>query len=266
MFFIIMSIACIVISYLLIKAMKNAIIYFFPYEEYEIIDDRLYYRKKLKLFGKSFIMEKFDVSLKDIDSISSLAPKISYMGVKILDDFKPCKRIYIRLKNEEGYEVCNWGKISYNYVDFSGNIDKVLEIEFKEVFNNIKSFIENGEKKYNFEKQLEEIKSNYNLEKSERYNFILDKIIEEEKLYLYKDNEKFIVNAEETAIKNLEIFKTINFEEIDFYVFYVDYLSKKENQDKKVLVGFNGIDGKEVTISELKDDINEIRDSKSTFI
>ena len=146
-------------------------------------------------------MEKFDVSLKDIDSISSLAPKISYMGVKILDDFKPCKRIYIRLKNGEGYEVCNWGKISYNYVDFSGDIDKVLEIEFKEVFNKIKSFIENGEKKYNFEKQLEEIKSNYNLEKSERYNFILNKIIEEEKLYLYKDNEKFIVNAEETAIK-----------------------------------------------------------------
>ena len=266
LFFIVMSIACIVISYFIIKAMKNAIIYFFPHEEYEIIGDRLYYRKKLKLFGKSFIMEKFDVSLKDIDSISSLAPKISYMGVKILDDFKPCKRIYIRLKNGEGYEVCNWGKISYNYVDFSGDINKVLEIEFKEVFNKIKSFIENGEKKYNFEKQLEEIESNYNLEKSERYNFILNKIIEEEKLYLYKDNEKFIVNAEETAIKNLEIFKTINFEEIDFYVFYVDYLSKKENQDKKVLVGFNGIDGKEVTMSELKDDINKIRDSKSTFI
>ena len=266
LFFIVMIIACIVISYFIIKAMKNAIIYFFPHEEYEIIQDRLYYRKKLKLLGKSFIMEKFDVSLKDIDSISSLAPKISYMGVKILDDFKPCKRIHIRLKNKEGYEVCNWGKISYNYVDFSGDIDKVLEIEFKEVFTKIKSFIENGEKKYNFEKQLEEIKSNYNLEKSERYNFILDKIIEEGKLYFYKDEEKFIVNAEEIAIKNLEIFNTMNFEEVDFYVFYVDYLSKKENQDKKVLVGFNGIDGKEVTISKLKDDINEIRDSKSTFI
>ena len=266
LFFLVMCIACILITYFIIKAMKNAIIYFFPYEEYEIIGDRLYYRKKLKLFAKSFIMEKFDVSLKDIDSISSLAPKISYMGVKILDDFKPCKRIYIRLKNEEGYEVCNWGKISYNYVDFSGDINKVLEREFIEIFNNIKSFIENGEKKYNFEKQLEEIKSNYNLEKSERYNFILNKIIEEEKLYFYKDEEKFIVNAEETAIKNLEIFKTMNFEEIDFYVFYVNYLSKKENQDKKVLVGFNGIDGKEVTISKLKDDINEIRDSKSTFI
>ena len=264
--FIVFGIACVGISYFLIKAIKNAIIYFFPYEEYEIIDDKLHYKKKLKLFGKSFVMEKFDVSLKDIESISSLAPKNSYLGIKSLDDFKPSKRIHISLKNGEGYEVCNWGKISYNYVDFSGDIDKVLEIEFKEVFNKIKSFIENGEKKYNFEKQLEEIKSNYNLEKSERYSFILNKIIEEEKLYLYKDEEKFIVNAKETAIKNLEIFKTINFEEVDFYVFYVDYLSKKENQDKKVLVGFNGIDGKEVTMSKLKDDINEIRDSKSTFI
>ena len=266
LFFIIMGIACIIISYLLIKAMKNAIIYFFPYEEYEIIEDRLYYKKKLKLFGKSFVMEKFDISLKDIESISSLAPKNSYLGIKSLDDFKPSKRIHISLKNGEGYEICNWGKISYNYVDFSGDIDKVLEIEFKEVFNKIKSFIENGEKKYNFEKQLEEIESNYNLEKSERYNFILNKIIEEKKLYLYKDEEKFIVNAGEIAIKNLAIFKTMNFEEIDFYVFYVNYLSKKEYEDKIVLVGYNGVDGKEVSISKLKDDINEIRDSKSTFI
>jgi len=266
LFFIVMSIACIVISYFIIKAMKNAIIYFFPHEEYEIIEDRLYYRKKLKLLGKSFIMEKFDVSLKDIDSISSLPPKISFRGLKCFDDLKPCKRIYIRLKNEEGYEVCNFAKNPYNYVAFFQDVNKAIEREFIEIFNNIKSFIENGEKKYNFEKQLEEIKSNYNLEKSERYNFILNKIIEEEKLYFYKDKEKFIVNAEEKAIKNLEIFKTIYFEEVDFYLFYVNLLSKKENQDKKALVGFNGIDGKEVTISELKDDINKIRDSKSTFI
>ena len=91
--------------------MKNAIIYFFPYEEYEIIEDRLYYKKKLKLFAKSFIVEKFDVNLKDIDSISSLPPKNSYLGIKSLDDFKPCKRIYIRLKNGKGYEVCNFTKL-----------------------------------------------------------------------------------------------------------------------------------------------------------
>ena len=57
----------------------------------------------------------------------------------------------------------------------------------------------------------------------------------------------------------------MNFEETDFYFFYVNYLSKKEYEDKKVLVGYNGIDGKEVTMSKLKENINEIRDNRSTF-
>ena len=40
---------------------------------------------------------------------------------------------------------------------------------------------------------------------------------------------------------------------------------KKENQDKKALVGYNGTDGKEVTMSKLKEDINELRDSRSIY-
>ena len=117
------------------------------------------------------------------------------------------------------------------------------------IANNIKDFIFEEKENYRLQKELENLKEKYNLPLEERYSFILNKIIEEEKLYLYKDEEKFIVNAEEMAIKNLEILKNMNFEEIDFYIFYVDYLSKKEYEDKKVLVGFNGIDGKEVTIS-----------------
>lgn len=34
-------------------------------------------------------------------------------------------------------------------------------------------------------------------------------------------------------MKNLEIFKTMNFEEVDFNVFYIDYLSKKNMKIKK---------------------------------
>ena len=134
------------------------------------------------------------------------------------------------------------------------------------IANNIKDFIFEEKENYRLQKELENLKEKYNLPLEERYNFILNKIIEEEKLYLYKNEEKFIVNVEEMAIKNLEIFKDMNFEEMDFYVFYMNYLSKKEYEDKKVLVGYNGIDGKEVTMLKLKDDINEIRDSKSTFI
>jgi len=99
----------------------------------------------------------------------------------------------------------------------------------------------------------------------ERYNYVLNKILDEEKLFISEKDNNFVINGDSEAIKNLEIFKDMNFEEIDFYIFYVNYLSKKEYENKKVLVGYNGIDGKEVTMSKFKGDINEIRDSRSTF-
>ena len=181
---------------------------------------------------------------------------------KYIEYFKPCKRIKIKLIDGKEYTVCNYvKKREYNKVYAEG-----AEAVFQVIANNIKDFIFEEKENYRLQKELENLKEKYNLPLEERYNFILNKIIEEEKLYLYKGEEKIIVNAEEIAIKNLEILKNMNFEEIDFYVFYVDYLSKKEYEDKKVLVDYNGIDGKEVTMSKLKDDINKIRDSKSTFL
>ena len=44
------------------------------------------------------------------------------------------------------------------------------------------------------------------------------------------------LNISNEPIKDLEIFKDMNFEEIDFYVFYVNYLSKKEYENKKALM------------------------------
>ena len=113
--------------------------------------------------------------------------------------------------------------------------------------------------------EKENLSEKYNFSLDERYNYILNKILDEEKLFISEKNNNFIINGDSEAIKNLEIFKDTNFEEIDFYVFYVNYLSKKEYENKKVLVGYNGVDGKEVIMSKLKENINEIRDSRSTF-
>ena len=113
--------------------------------------------------------------------------------------------------------------------------------------------------------EKENLSEKYNFSLDERYNYILNKILDEEKLFISEKDNNFIINGDSEAIKDLEIFKDMNFEEIDFYIFYVNYLSKKEYENKKVLVGYNGIDGKEVTISKFKEDINEIRDSRSTF-
>ena len=115
-------------------------------------------------------------------------------------------------------------------------------------------------------KKQEELSVIYNLEIEERYKKVLNIILDEKKLILLKKDDYYIINIGTEIESDLEIFKDMNFEEIDFYIFYVNYLSKKEYENKKVLVGYNGIDGKEVTISKLKKDINEIRDNRSRYV
>ena len=157
------------------------------------------------------------------------------------------------LKIKTQFSTYSFGyKMSYE--DFK-KINSIIEEKIKGHKNYIKK--EETEKKYI------EI---YNLKVEERYNYILNKILDEEKLFISEKDNNFIINGDSEAIKDLEIFKDMNFEEIDFYVFYVNYLSKKEYENKKVLVGYNGIDGKEVTISKLKKDINEIRDNRSRYV
>ena len=156
------------------------------------------------------------------------------------------------LKIKTQFSTYSFGyKMSYE--DFK-KINSIIEEKIKGHKNYIK--------KEEIEKKYIEI---YNLKVEERYNYILNKILDEEKLFISEKDNNFIINGDSEAIKDLEISKDMNFEEIDFYVFYVNYLSKKEYENKKVLVGYNGVDGKEVTMSKFKEDINEIRDSRSTF-
>ena len=139
----------------------------------------------------------------------------------------------------------------------------------KDIVLTINKFLEKYKKEGKIKRltlaEKENLSKKYNSSLDERYSYILNKIIDEEKLFISEKDNNFIINGDSEAIKDLEIFKDMNFEEIDFYVFYVNYLSKKEYENKKVLVGYNGIDGKEVTMSKLKEDINEIRDSRSIY-
>jgi len=138
---------------------------------------------------------------------------------------------------------------------------KLSEGESTEIIEEIEEYI----KVKSVEVEKENLMEKYNSPLDERYNYILNKILDEEKLFIFEKDNNFIINGDSEAIKDLEIFKDMNFEEIDFYVFYVNYLSKKEYENKKVLVGYNGVDGKEVTMSKFKEDINEIRDSRSIY-
>ena len=139
----------------------------------------------------------------------------------------------------------------------------------KDIVLTINKFLEKCKKESKIKRltlaEKENLSKKYNSSLDERYNYILNKILDEEKLFISEKDNNFIINGDSEAVKDLEIFKNMDFEEIDFYVFYVNYLSKKEYENKEVLVGYNGIDGKEVTMSKFKEDINEIGDSRSIY-
>ena len=226
--------------YLFVKKIYKICNYFLSEEKIIISDEHFYYTRKLAMIN----FEKFEINLNEIKRITKIPMKIpNRFSTNIL-----ALAFYGILRNKKEYKIWNIPAKKFSPSTYFAILKDDVDLYIKELREYLKLEEENIE-------DNEEIKSLI-----KRYNFILNKIIEEEKLYLYKDEENFIVNAEEVAIKNLEILKDINFEEMDFYVFYVNYLSKKEYEDKKILVGYSGIDGKEVTMSKLKDDINKIRD------
>jgi len=152
------------------------------------------------------------------------------------------------LKIETNKKTYSFGK-EIDYEDYL-KINKIL-IEKVREYKAEKIILD---KERNREEELEAM---YKLGVEERYIEILNAIIDEEKLFISKKEENFLIDVIDDKSKE--------FEEIDFYVFYVNYLSKKEYENKKVLVGYNGVDGKEVTMSKLKEDINKLRDDRSTF-
>ena len=247
------------------RAIKNGILYFIPREECYIEDSNLIYKRIL--FSK-FILKKIKISLLDIQNILDRGYKIPTTNGDYLNPlnyitifFKPYERILIEMKSGEKYKIFVDAN-PYPYTKFLSYHD---DDNFIKNYNDLKEMVIEEQNKIIFNQKIENLMEKYNSLLDERYSYILNKIIDEEKLFILKKDDYYIINGDSEAIKNLEIFKDMNFEELDFYVFYINYLSKKENENKKVLVGYNGTDGKEVTMSKLKEDINEIRNSRSMF-
>ena len=181
-----------------------------------------------------------------LDEINKIYFKSSFWGGR-LDLLTYSATFDKYLKIETNKKTYSFGK-EIDYEDYL-KINKIL-IEKVREYKAEKIILD---KERNREEELEAI---YKLGVEERYIEILNAIIDEEKLFISKKEENFLIDA---------INKSKDSQETDFYVFYVNYLSKKEYENQKVLVGYNGFDGKEVTMSKLKEDINKLRDDRSTF-
>lgn len=129
----------------------------------------------------------------------------------------------------------------------------------KELDEIIKTY-EEAKKRVPFYEKLKKWEEIYFEKEVVRYEVVMKKMLEEEKVFLIRTEDSFIVNSGKEAIYHLEIFKGMEFQEMDFYKFYLDYLSNKNYENTLVRVADNGRDYKELSMKQLKEDINKLRD------
>ena len=257
-----------IMFYFITRAIVNCLKYYISKEECYCENGTLIYKRILL---KKFILKEMEIPLLNIQKVVDKGHIPSHNARRdvlnplhyVVLFFNYYERILLEMKTGDKYEIFIY---AFPYGTRTEELEKIYnDNDFLKSFDELKEMIEEEQKKILFNQKVENLMEKYNFPLDERYNYILNKILDEEKLFISEKDNNFIINGDSEAVKDLEIFKNMDFEEIDFYIFYVSYLSKKENRDKKVLVGYNGIDGKEVTMSKFKEDINEIRDSRSIY-
>ena len=257
-----------IMFYFITRAIVNCLKYYVSKEECYCENGTLMYKR---ILFKKFILKEIEIPLLNIQKVIDKGDIPSHNARRdvlnplhyVVLFFNYYERILLEMKTGDKYEIFVY---AFPYGTRAEELEKIYnDNDFLKSFDELKEMIEEEQKKILFNQKVENLSEKYNSSLDKRYSYILNKILDEEKLFISKKDNNFIINGDSEAIKDLEIFKDMNFEEIDFYIFYVNYLSKKEYENKKVLVGYNGIDGKEVTMSKLNEDINEIRDSRSTL-
>ena len=257
-----------IMFYFITRAIVNCLKYYISKEECYCENGTLMYKR---ILFKKFILKEMEIPLLNIQKVIDKGHIPSHNARRdvlnplhyVVLFFNYYERILLEMKTGDKYEIFVY---AFPYGTRAEELEKIYnDNDFLKSFDELKEMIEEEQKKILFNQKVENLSEKYNSSLDERYNYILNKILDEEKLFISEKNNNFIINGDSEAVKDLEIFKNMDFEEIDFYVFYVNYLSKKEYENKKVLVGYNGIDGKEVTMSKFKENINEIRDSRSIY-
>ena len=257
-----------IMVYFITRAIVNCLKYYISKEECYCENENLIYKR---ILFKKFILKEMEIPLLNIQKVIDKGDIPSHNARRdvlnplhyVVLFFNYYERILLEMKTGDKYEIFVY---AFPYGTRAEELEKIYnDNDFLKSFDELKEMIEEEQKKILFSQKVKNLSEKYNSPLEERYNYVLNKILDEEKLFILKKDDYYIINGDSEAIKDLDTFKNMNFEEIDFYLFYVNYLSKKEYENKKVLVGYNGIDGKEITMLKLKEDINKIRDSRSTF-
>ena len=165
----------VIFFYVIIRAIKNGILYFIPREECYIEEKKLIYKRIL--FSK-FILKKIKIPLLDIKNIIDRGYKIPSTNGDYLNPlnyitifFKPYERILIELKSGEEYKIFVDAN-PYPYTKFLSYHD---DNKFIKNYNDLKEMVIEEQNKLSFNQKIENLMDKYNSPLEERYSYIIKK-------------------------------------------------------------------------------------------
>ena len=168
----------VIFFYVIVRGLKNGILYFIPREECYIEDDNLIYRR---IFLCKFIFKELRIRILDIENIIDKGckiPKVSTRSLVLATFFKPYERILIKTKSGKEYKIF----VDADPYTFRNDDDN----KFIRTYNKLKEMVIEEQNKLFFNQKIENLNEKYNSPLDERYNYILNKIIDEEILFIAK--------------------------------------------------------------------------------
>ena len=135
-----------IILYLIIRAIKNGILYFIPREECYIEEKKLIYKRIL--FNK-LILKEIKVPLLDIQDIidkGSKIPKVSTRSLVLATFFTPYERIVIETKSGKEYKIF----VDADPYTFRNDDDN----KFIRTYNKLKEMVIEEQRKLSFNKKI----------------------------------------------------------------------------------------------------------------
>ena len=136
----------VIFFYVIIRGMKNAILYFIPREECYIEDENLIYRR---IFLSKFIFKELRIPLLDIKDIidkGSKIPKVSTRSLVLATFFKPYERILIKMKSGKEYKIFVDAD-PYSFRNYDDN-------KFIKNYNELKEMVIEEQSKLSFNKKI----------------------------------------------------------------------------------------------------------------
>ena len=136
----------VIFFYVIIRGMKNAILYFIPREECYVEDENLIYRK---IFLSKFIFKELRIPLLDIKDIidkGSKIPKVSTRSLVLATFFTPYERIVIEMKSGKEYKIF----VDADPYTFRNDDDN----KFIRTYNKLKEMVIEEQSKLSFNKKI----------------------------------------------------------------------------------------------------------------